>query len=299
MAHDEADRYLIDQVRSGHASAWQQIIQRYQGRLLAYARSRIASFADAEDTVQEALIGFLQSLPRFDINRSLETFLFTILRYKITDYLRARRSGTRGKESAAEDWWEETTPSHDESPSGHAVVAEMYQTQVEVLTGLLRHLIAELRDRNAFEDLQIIELLFYAGLRNCTAAEILGLDEKHIAGVKYRAILKIQKYLQESDSVRLTNPDEIQTEATVCRVWREQRLTCLKRSTLGQHMLGVLEEPWFTYTQFHLDIVACPMCLANLADLQAEDHPPAVQDSAQRFFNTSVGFLSQRSTRPE
>ncbi len=78
----------------------------------------------------------------------------------------------------------------------------------------------------------------------------------------------------------------------MAHVWRDTRLTCLKRSTLGSYLIGVLEEPWLGYTQFHLDVVACPMCLANLADLESEedDRTPA---ETERMFASSVGFLSR------
>lgn len=294
MAVDQADQFLVQQINKGDEQAWQQLIERYQGRLFAFARSRIASIADAEDIVQDAFIGFLQSLQRYDTNRSLETYLFTILRYKITDHLRGQSSGTQALMGQADDWWEETTPAESESPSGIAIDAEASVTQSEILAEVLRRLIRDLRDRSAFDDLQIIELLFYAGQRNNGVADLLEVDEKHVAGVKYRAIQRIRKYLEDMEPERIEALSELQADATVCRVWREQRVTCLKRSTLGQYLLGVLEQPWFSYTQFHLDVVACPMCLANLEDLEAEE-AVRLQDSADSIFASSVGFLSRAS----
>jgi hypothetical protein len=58
--------------------------------------------------------------------------------------------------------------------------------------------------------------------------------------------------------------------------------------------MGVLEDPWVGYTQFHLDVVACPMCLANLADLEAEEEDWSPADT-ERMFASSIGFL-KRST---
>jgi hypothetical protein len=63
---------------------------------------------------------------------------------------------------------------------------------------------------------------------------------------------------------------------------------------LGSYLLGVLEDPWRGYTQFHLDVVACPMCLANLADLEAEEDDRTPAD-LERMFASSIGFL-KRST---
>ncbi len=78
-------------------------------------------------------------------------------------------------------------------------------------------------------------------------------------------------------------------------VWRQQRVTCLKRGTLGQYLLGILEDPWLSYTQFHLDVVGCPLCVANLEDLETEDEGDDLTASSGQIFASSVGFLSRVS----
>src|SRR3954447_2470334 len=88
MATTDAEKLLIRQVRAGDAQAWQQLIERYEGRLLAFVDSRIHDRAAAEDTVQETFIGFLTSLPHYDEGRDLEAYLFSIAAHKLTDHLR-------------------------------------------------------------------------------------------------------------------------------------------------------------------------------------------------------------------
>ena len=68
-----ADAMLVEQIRGGDSAAWQALIDRYEGRLLAYTRSRIKDSAAAEDIVQEAFVGFLISLPNYDGGRPLES----------------------------------------------------------------------------------------------------------------------------------------------------------------------------------------------------------------------------------
>lgn len=289
-----ADEFLVKQIRAGDETAWQQLIERYSGRLLTFARSRVGSLSDAEDLVQETFVGFLQSATSFDPSRSLETYLFTIARYKLYDLLRQRKIATVSEPANAEDWWDRVAPDAGETPSGAALRAEAQRQQETLLAEVLRRLIDELRDRAAFEDLQVIELIFFAGRRNLDVAELLEMDQKAVAGVKFRAIQKLQKYLSEQDPETLKCLSEETADVAVSRVWREHRLTCLKRSTLGSHLMGVLEDPWNAYTQFHLDVVACPLCLANLADLQAEEEDRSPIDT-ERLFASSVGFL--RKTR--
>src|SRR6266568_3042709 len=84
----ETDRLLIEQIRQGDSSAWDRLIARYEGRLLAFVDRRLHDRASSEDVVQETFIGFLNSLPNFDERRELQTYLFTIASHKLTDHLR-------------------------------------------------------------------------------------------------------------------------------------------------------------------------------------------------------------------
>ena len=91
MEPHEADRFLIEAIRTGDQRAWHQLIERYQGRLLAFARSRLGRGSDADDAIQETFLGFVTSLKHYDAGRSLETYLFAILRYKIGEVLTKKR----------------------------------------------------------------------------------------------------------------------------------------------------------------------------------------------------------------
>ena len=46
----------------------------------------------------------------------------------------------------------------------------------------------ELRDRQKLDELRVIELLFYAQLRNQEVARVCGIDEKQVALLKFRAL---------------------------------------------------------------------------------------------------------------
>src|SRR5882762_5855658 len=84
----ESDRFLIQQIRKGDSRAWETLIARYEGRLLAFVDRRLHDRAASEDVVQETFVGFLNSLPNFDESRELQTYLFTIASHKLTDHLR-------------------------------------------------------------------------------------------------------------------------------------------------------------------------------------------------------------------
>src|SRR5436309_11021874 len=84
----DSDRLLVQQIRQGDPRAWEHLIGRYEGRLLAFVHRRLRDRSASEDVVQETFVGFLHSLPNFDDNRELQTYLFTIASYKLTDHLR-------------------------------------------------------------------------------------------------------------------------------------------------------------------------------------------------------------------
>ncbi len=88
-----SDTILIDRIQTGELEAWEELIARFEGRLLAFVESRLGRRSAGEDVVQETFIGFLTSLPNYERSRPLESYLFSIAAHKLTDHL--RREGRR------------------------------------------------------------------------------------------------------------------------------------------------------------------------------------------------------------
>jgi hypothetical protein len=84
---------------------------------------------------------------------------------------------------------------------------------------------------------------------------------------------------------------------TLGAIWRRSRLTCLTREQLGSFLLDVLDPDLAGYVRFHVEVVECPFCRANLADLQtkAQPLPPRDQERRRRIFHSSRGLLSSGS----
>src|ERR1700761_9353159 len=114
MASD-SDRLLVQQIRQADARAWETLISRYEGRLLAFVQRRLRDRAASEDVVQEAFVGFLNSLPNFDDRRELQTYLFTIASHKLTDHL--RRTGRHPLKSLTDGSGELMEQQLDSNPS--------------------------------------------------------------------------------------------------------------------------------------------------------------------------------------
>ena len=293
----QADEYLLSLIRQGNAQAWSELVDRFQGRLAAFAHQKARRKADAEDLVQETFLSFLKSLASFRGQASLETYLFTILRHKITDVFRRARDNPcqladvlgEGREEPSmngSDQWADS----GQTASWYARNAEIHEQQEVVLADALRDLIGGYKKSNNFRDLQIVEMLFYCQLRNKDVAELIGIDEKHIAIVKHRGIAR----LKEAVAKQTRDLDSDPPDVLLSRIWQSRRLSCLKRSTIGAYVLGTLEHEWQAYVAFHLDRLGCQFCLANLRDLNEELKQESRQVLTSRIMESTVGFLSNR-----
>jgi RNA polymerase sigma-70 factor (ECF subfamily) len=295
MAASEADAFLIDAVQRGDQHAWREVIDRYQGRLLSFARRMLAQASEAEDLVQEVFLGFLRSLPNYDRSRSLETYLFAILRHKLHDHFRKTQRGQRQSLEGLEldespAVWLET-----ETPSRHVAGREVVASQRQALVDCLRQYVEQCRGQRRFQELIVIEMLMVLGLRNKEVAADLGLTETAVAGIKFRVLERWRELTQSSPAARDWEETDLARDSTVARIWREEGISCLKRSTLGRYLLGALDDEWSMYVDFHVDKAGCPRCNANLEDLQVEDERDGAtgRQLRERCFASSVGFLSK------
>ena len=80
---------------------------------------------------------------------------------------------------------------------------------------------------------------------------------------------------------------------TLGAIWRRNRLTCADRETLGSYLLDVLDPAHAAYLRFHIDVVECPFCRANLADLEWKARPMTEEDRVRRkrIFDSGRGLL--------
>ncbi len=193
MPAGAADKALVAHIRAGDADAWQECIDRYEGRLIAFVVSRLGNRTTAEDVVQETFVGFLTSLPNYDDNTPLESFLFAIAAHKLTDVL--RREGRRPTlPLLAKD-----SDGTDPQISGRARVAsslarsrERKSGEESVVADCLRGLIGQWIRGGEFERLKCLELLLVQGRPNKDVAARLGISEQAVANHKHFVVSKLK-----------------------------------------------------------------------------------------------------------
>ena len=194
MATSDAETLLIQQVRSGDAPAWRLLIERYEGRLLAFVDSRLRDRAASEDVVQETFVGFLTSLPHYDEKRDLEAYLFSIAAHKMTDHL--RKQGRRPIDQFGSDDHGrplEEVPGDGRPASSIARSGERRNAEERLLTEALGDLVRDWQARGEFDRLRCLELLIVKGWANKDVAAYLGLTEQAVASYKFQTVGRLKE----------------------------------------------------------------------------------------------------------
>ena len=85
------ERQLLAQLRAGEEGAFELVVQRYGGRMLATARRFLNNECDAQDAVQEAFASALRALDKFNGDAMLSTWLHRIVVNAALVQLRSKR----------------------------------------------------------------------------------------------------------------------------------------------------------------------------------------------------------------
>lgn len=192
----ESDRLLVQQIRQKDERAWETLIARYEGRLLAFVQRRLRDRATSEDVVQDTFVGFLNSLPNFDDRRELQTYLFTIASHKITDHL--RRAGRHPLHLATDSSEGLVLQQTDARPAASSLARsrERQELEAEALARALGTLLTHFRDRGEFVRIKVLELLFVKGWANRDVAAFLSLSEQQVANYRFAAVKKITEQVR-------------------------------------------------------------------------------------------------------
>ena len=184
-----------------------------------------------------------------------------------------------------------------QTASWYARADEQYDMQKTVLAEALSELIDGMKKSLRFRDLQVIEMLFYCQIPNKDVARTMGMDEKAVALIKHRALKQIRESVGHnpdagaaaSSSQPIDSSEQFENLLT--DLWEYHRFSCPKRNTIGAYMLGTLEPDWHKYVEFHLNVLGCRFCRANLDDLQSQSQETKQEAFQARIMESTIGFL--------
>lgn len=97
---------------------------------------------------------------------------------------------------------------------------------------------------------------------------------------------RVEKALRDSAELRQMLEDVRQDRPdarlhTLGAIWRRSRLSCPRRDTLGSYLLDALDQEYADYITFHIQVIECPFCSANLADLRVRAEGLASENASR------------------
>jgi RNA polymerase sigma-70 factor, ECF subfamily len=192
----DSDRLLIQQIRQGDSRAWETLIARYEGRLLAFVQRRLRDRSASEDVVQETFVGFLNSLPNFDDRRELQTYLFTIASHKLTDHL--RKTGRHPLRSLSDSNSDLLNQQFDHNPTASSCARndEREKLESEAIVRCLGQIVRGWQERGEYTRLKVLELLWVKGWTNRDVASHLDISEQQVANYRFAAVKKLSEQIR-------------------------------------------------------------------------------------------------------
>ena len=192
----DPDLALVHACKNGDATAFEQLVKRYDGRLLRIAQHVTHNPEDAQDAVQEAFLKVFRKLTQFHENSQFSTWLIRITVNESLMKLRKQRSIR--EVSLDED------PQSEENMAPFDL-ADWAPNPEELYRG------SELRNilRNALQELQpALRVAFVLrdveGLSTEQTAEVLELTHAAVKARLWRARLQLRKRLSKYFGGRVT-----------------------------------------------------------------------------------------------
>ncbi len=91
MKKFQADNELIEKLREGDVDAFDQVYQRYAGRLYAFSMKYLKSKEEAEELVQSVFLKVWENQKKLKKETSFKSYLFTIAYNEICNIFRSRK----------------------------------------------------------------------------------------------------------------------------------------------------------------------------------------------------------------
>ncbi|MFP4200414.1 MAG: RNA polymerase sigma factor [Clostridia bacterium] len=190
---DDEER-LVNLARSGDVSAFETLVEEYDGRIYNMSFRMLGNSEDARDITQETFLKAYSSLPRFRGDSTFSTWVYRIAKNACLDFLRRRSRGMAFSLdeplNTEEGELERQIPGDLPDPEEVALDSEVRRAVADAIANLPPHhrSIIVLRD---IEDLRYEEI-----------AEVLEVELGTVKSRLYRARAALSKVLGSSELFR-------------------------------------------------------------------------------------------------
>lgn len=197
--------HSVERLQAMDEIAWGDLQADYFRRIYFFVKRYIDNHQTAEDITQDVFLGAVRGIENFDPTYTLDQFLFGIAKNRVIDHFRKHKMPliSPQRDDASDKsmlWLDNMAESSAKVPAENLVDRETGRRQRQVLAQILKEFVADLWDKGEFQKLQVLEYLFVLQGRNKDAAARFGIpDEKHVAGIKFRAIDKLRGLARQND----------------------------------------------------------------------------------------------------
>ncbi|RMF91154.1 MAG: sigma-70 family RNA polymerase sigma factor [Nitrospinota bacterium] len=183
------ERQLVAQAKAGDYRAFEQLVQRHEGRLYALAMHMVRQREDAEDVVRTTFLNVIEHLATFREEASFATWVTRIAINNALKVLRKRRPGHFSLEEASLEETEGDIPHPEYIADWRGDPASLLEQQE--LRRVLEETIATLPEK-----LRLVFILRdVRGLSIRETADLLGISEANVKVRLLRARLLLREKL--------------------------------------------------------------------------------------------------------
>src|SRR5262249_41163190 len=205
-ASSREDAQLVDALRGGDEAAFVELVGRYGALMLRVARLYVPTRSVAEEVVQEAWLGMLKGIDRFEGRSSFKTWLLRILTNiaktrgeregRTVPFSALAQSELANAEASVDpdrffpqgerwsNYWSSSPARFDDLPEGQLLSSETFAVAREAIDGL--------------PDAQrtVITMRDIAGFASEDVCEVLGLSEGNQRVLLHRARTRVRRALE-------------------------------------------------------------------------------------------------------
>src|SRR5947208_10275998 len=175
-------KLLVEQAQQGNRDALEELYLLHFDRIYSYLHMSVGNRHDAEDLTTQTFLKMLESIGRFRWQSApFSAWLFRIAHNLAMDHFRANRRW-QPEEEVPE-------PPGDEEPSAEAAAMQT----------IGRESMLKLIERLSPEQQQVLTLKIVFNLPNAEVGAILEKTEGAIKSLQHRALVSLQKQIQEQE----------------------------------------------------------------------------------------------------
>jgi len=188
---------LIEKLRDGEDPAFEQMVRKFGGRLLATARRYLGSEDDARDALQDAFLCAFRSIGNFKCNSQLSTWLHRIVINSSLMHLRARKRRPEAEEAQIDKLLSQFEPIGSWIGEWTGAVPPHISLEISESKAMVRRCIGRLPDSYRI----ILVLRDIDELSTEEAASILGLTSNAIKVRLHRARLALRVLIEREQAL--------------------------------------------------------------------------------------------------